>query len=147
MRGLLTRREPQVLEHRDLTLTQITDDLAGTIAGGLIGEQHLAVEQLGQSRSHGLERELRLHFALGAAEVGADDESGAAIHAVLDRGQNRVDARVVGDLAVGGERHVDVNAQEYPLALDGQAVDGLNGHGVPYSFAATNLARSTMRWE
>ena len=94
------RVEAQVLEHRDLAVAQIGDDLARAVADGLVGERDVGVEQLGEPRRDRLERELRLGLAVGTAEVRAEHDARAAIDQVLQRRQRRADARVVGDFAV-----------------------------------------------
>ena len=91
--ALLARVEAQVLEQLD--------------AGGELG-------QAGAYRVHGV---LRVGRALGPAEVAGRDDAGAALLQPLQRRQGGADAEVVGDLAAG-ERHVEVGADEDPLAVE-----------------------------
>ena len=72
----------------------------------------------------GLEAHLRVRLALGAAEVGGEDEAGALFEGVLDGGQRGVDALVGGDfLAAGGERDVEIDAHEDAFALQIEIAD------------------------
>ena len=48
--------EAQILQKRDLSLAEIADHLAHAIADWLIGEDDLAIEELGHVSGHRLER-------------------------------------------------------------------------------------------
>jgi hypothetical protein len=64
---------------------------------------------------------------------GEDDLGLAALEGVFDGGQRGHDARVVGDfLAVFGERHVEVDADEDALVGQIDVADGELGHGASF---------------
>ena len=69
---------------------------------------------------------LGVGVVFGLAEMGADDQRGAVVQQVLDRGQSGADALVVGDL-VGRlvQRHVEVHAQQHFLAGKAHVADAL----------------------
>ena len=147
--GFLARIPAQVLEHRDLTIAQVGDDLPRAVAYRLVGERDIDREQLGELRGDRFERELRLDLPVGAPEVRTEHDARAALDQVLERRQRRADARVVGDL-LGAllERHVVVDAHEHALALDRELFDGLDAaRQRHYRRSATNAARSSRRCE
>ena len=101
----------------------------------------LVGQQRQQALADGLDPEGRVH-ALGAAEVRADPDAGdAAPEQVLERGERRADARVVGDAAVL-ERDVQVGADERDLPLDVRLP-----HGARPVVQSTFPIRSTRRHE
>ena len=70
-----------------------------------------------------------------------------ALRSSVDRRDRGPDARVVGDLAVG-QRDVEVDADEDPLAGDVRVADGElvhRGQAVTGRRAATNAIRSATR--
>ena len=70
-----------------------------------------------------------------------EDDARALRDELLDGGQRRADARVVGDGAVL-HRHVEVDAHEHALAARVQLVDGFDlGHGALLSKRETSLPR------
>ncbi|MNN58444.1 hypothetical protein D3C81_1734920 [compost metagenome] len=76
-------------------------------------------QQLGQARGDRRQRVFRLELAFGrAAQVGGDHHRGAGGEAGLDRGHRGADAGVLGDMAGVVLRHVQVGADEDPLAGD-----------------------------
>ena len=53
------------------------------------------------------------------------------IEDVLDSGHSRADAPVVGDVAGGVLRHIEIHANQHPFAAQiGQVRDGLFRHGI-----------------
>ena len=71
--------------------------------------------------------------ALGAAEVAHEDDLGALVLEVLDRGDRGADAGVVRDDAIL-QGDVEVHAHEDALARDVGVADGLLGEGHAHSF-------------
>jgi hypothetical protein len=101
--ALLLGVEAQVLEEHDAAVGGAVDGLLGGLADAVVGERDfLAVEQLLELGDDGLERVLGVGLAVGAAEVGhQDDGFGAIVDGVLDGGDGAGDTLVVGDLGVG----------------------------------------------
>ena len=62
-------------------------------------------------------------FPFGRADVGADDDPRSLIQKIVDGGQGRPDAGVVDDVSLVIERHVEIDAQENPLARDVDVLD------------------------
>ena len=108
-----------VLGHDDGSAQQLTEALG-----------HGSQGQLLQGLLPGLLRSLLALFRLllgvglkgggGLAQVRAGDHGSVLVQQVLDGGQSRADALVVGDdaAAVLGQGHVEVTAQQDLLALD-----------------------------
>ncbi len=113
----LTGVEAQVLEHGDLAGLKAVHGVVGGGADGVLGEGHRGVQELTEALGGGQQGEDRVRGALGAAQVGGDEDLGAGVREGLDGGQYGPDAAVVGDDPVG-QRHVQVGADEDPLAVD-----------------------------
>lgn len=122
--GGLARVEAQVLDDGDLTVAQARDRRPRGLADRVGRERHGGAEEFTESGGGGGERERRVRRALGTAQVRGDDHLGAGLREGLDGGQHGADPAVVGDccgaggLAAGCERHVEVGADEDPLACD-----------------------------
>ncbi|CAM5661276.1 hypothetical protein SGRIM119S_07122 [Streptomyces griseorubiginosus] len=114
--GGLARVEAQVLDHGDLAGLEAVHGIVRGGADGVLGEGHGGAQEFAEPLGGGKQREGRVRRALGAAEVRGHDHLGARVHEGLDGGQDGTDAAVVGDEAVG-ERHVEVGADEDPLAV------------------------------
>jgi hypothetical protein len=124
----LTGVEAEVLQDGDLALAQAVDDGPGGLADGVRGERHLAAQQLTQPLRGGRQGVGRVRGALGAAQVGGDDDLGAVLGELGDRRLDGADPAVVGD-GRAVERHVEVGADEDPLARHpfcGEIVDRLH---------------------
>ena len=121
---LLLGVEAQVFEQGHVTGTEGLGDLHGGHADAVFGEGDGLAEQLGETLADGREAELGVALALRAAEVGADEDGGAARDEVLDRRQGLANAGVVGNGAIL-EGHVEVGAQEDALSADIDVTHGL----------------------
>jgi len=101
--ALLFGVEAQVLEEHNAAVGGFVDGLLGSFADAVIGEGDLlAAEELLELGNNGLEGVLGVDLAVGAAEVGhQDDGFGAILDSVLDGGEGAGDTLVVGDLGVG----------------------------------------------
>ena len=55
--------------------------------------------------------------------MGADDDPRALVQEIVDGGQGRPDAGVVGNVSLVIERHVEIDAQENPFACDVDILD------------------------
>ena len=133
---LLAGVEAQVLQHRHLPVAQVGHHLARPVAHRLVGEDDVAAEQGGEARGGRLQRVRRVGIAVGTAQVRGEDHPRVVIDEVGDGGHRGGDARVVGHAARGGERHVEVDAHEHPLALHGQVGDGADPREIEPAAAA-----------
>ena len=122
--GGLTGIETDVLEQGDLALTQGGDGLGGRRANDVGGQRDLHTGKLSEALGDGGQREGGIDLALGAAEVGHDDDLGTGVGEGLEGRQRRADTAVVGDDAVL-ERNVEVGADEDALAA--QVAQGGDG--------------------
>src|SRR5439155_18785238 len=57
----------------------------------------------------------RVRFAVGAAQVGAQDDLGPLIHGAVDGGQRGADPGIVGDLMIVVERDIEVSPDDDAL--------------------------------
>ena len=104
----------------------------GVGADAAVGFGHGHAEQRAEAGGHGGEAHGLIHLALGPAEVGRQDHLGALGGEVVDGGQGRLDAGVVGDRTGVIEGHVEVDPHQHPLATEligGQAGQGALCHG------------------
>ena len=131
---LLALVKADVLEDEDLAVLKRVHGGLGLLAVGVVDELHVIAGKLGELVGGGLQGELRLGaVALGAAEVAHEDDLGALVLEVLDRGDGGADAGVVRDDAVL-QGDVEVHAHEDALARDVGVADGLLGEGHAHSF-------------
>ena len=121
--GLLLGVEAQVLEERHLARGEGSGDVLGGTADAVLGEGDVLPKKLGQSLSDGREAEIGAALAPGATEVGTDEHGRAVLGQVADGGERLADAGVVGDGA-SIKGHVEVGAQEDPLAIDADVAHG-----------------------
>ena len=110
---------------------QLLDVLLGLFEGGGGGSFLLFG---GQGFDLGLfllvQLQLLIENIVGLAHMGAQDDSRAFVHQILDGGQRAEDAVFVGDLGAGFLVHgnVEVHAHEDFLTLDVYVFDGLLAH-------------------
>ena len=127
--------EADVLQQNDVAGLHRVDALLGVLADDVLGQDDLLIELLAQALRNGGQGILHVEFALGTAQVRAEDDGRIVVQEVLDGGQRRHDAGVVGDLrAVQGD--VEVAAHEYALAGYIDIFDGLLVHNNTHSLSA-----------
>ena len=127
--------EADVLQQNDVARLHRVDALLGVLADDVLGQDDLLIELLAQALRNGGQGILHVEFALGTAQVRAEDDGRIVVQEVLDGGQRRHDAGVVGDLrAVQGD--VEVAAHEYALAGYIDIFDGLLVHNNTHSLSA-----------
>lgn len=108
--ALLLGVEAQVLKENDLTTGGLVDSLLDLLADAVFREDDALAEQLLELGNDGLQAVLGVLLAVGAAEVGHEDNRlGAILDGVLDGGQGTDDTLVVRDVLVGIERDVEVD--------------------------------------
>ena len=131
--------EAEVFEKEGLAGFELGGELGGEFADAVGGEGYVfrrsedVVEELAEAVDDGAERERRDGFALGTAEVGAEDDLGFVTDGVLDGGDGFADAGVVEDVGgagggVGGEGDVEVDTDEDALVSQVEVADGKLGH-------------------
>jgi hypothetical protein len=122
--------EADVLQQGHAAVLHGVDHLGGGRADAVAGEGHLLLQQLAQRLGDEGQAHLRHDLALGAVEVGQQDDLGALCRQVVDGRQGRAQAGVVGDLAAV-DRHVEVHPDQGALAGEIGGVEGAEGHGRP----------------
>jgi hypothetical protein len=128
--GLFLGVEAQVFEQQGLTRLEVGSELKGDGPDAvrrkghvLVGVKHM-VQQRTQARGDGPQAHRRDLLALGPAQVRGEDHLRLAPQGVLDGGNRLAKACVVGDGAVFGERHIEVDADEHTLASQVEIANG-----------------------
>ena len=122
--GLLFGMEAKVFEQKGLADFEVAGEFGGDAANAVGRECDVlvlvddVVEEFTEAVDDGAEAHRGDGLALGAAEVGAEDDAGLVAEGVLDGGDGLADAGVVEDLgAVLGKGNVEVDADEDALAV------------------------------
>ena len=89
--------EPDVLQHRDVTVGEAGDDLLGRLPHRVGREGDVAAQQLAEPLGDRSQAVALLRLALGPAQVRGHDDPGAGLGQRLDRRQARPDPALVGD--------------------------------------------------
>ena len=132
-------------------------------------KDHVLSEQPSQPLRDGRQAEFWIELALGAAEVRAENDFAAVVDHTVDGRKRGTDPGVVGDLQGIVEGHVEIGADDDPLAGQRHVVDRLlmqiHGRSLwvsveradescgkvrahrPLDFAARTLIRSRTRHE
>ncbi len=141
---LLPRLEAHVLEEQDVPGHHRGYGHRSRLAHAILRERDRPSEQPGQARRDRSQAHLRDPFPLRAAKVGDQDRLRAPLDRQADRGKRRLEPRVVRHVPGLVHRHVEVDADERPLAGQVQLVDRAdlhfgkppwpNGWGVPSEF-------------
>ena len=116
--GFFLGAETDVFQQHDLAGLDAVGHHLSDGADDVGGDGHLDVQELFQRGGNGLQAHLGIDLALGAAQMGAQDDGGIVLQQITDGGQSAADADIIGDLAVLIQRHVEIAAQE----------DFLSGH-------------------
>ena len=131
--------EADVLQQHDLAILEAGSQRLGGGADHVIGHLHLHAQHFAEALGDGLEGILHVKLALGAAQVGAQDHSGAVLHQVLDGGQRATQPVFVGDDLVFVHGHVKIAADKHSLAFDLNVLDGFLRHNVHSSVLVNSL--------
>ena len=120
--GVLEQQHVAVLHRRDRGLRYGADAIGG--------EPDRPAESSATRRGDRPQRIGRVGPALGAAEMGEQNDLAALVGDLADRRQHALDARCVADFAVF-HGNVEVDAQQDAFALDVGGVEGAewSGHG------------------
>ncbi len=105
------------------------------------GEIHRLAQEFLEPRGHRLEGVLVVRLAVRTTEMRHQDHLAALLQDVLDRGQRRLDARVVGHLPVL-QGDVEVHADEDALALQVEVADAELRHSPTLSASSTPSSSS-----
>src|SRR5579859_1766424 len=76
------------------------------------------IEQYAQALRHRLQAHGINDFSLWTAQVGHENDRGSLVKQILDSWQRCCDTRIIGNVLLRVERHVEVNAHENSLARD-----------------------------
>ena len=128
----LLARETGLLEQQDVAVGESFRAGQRVGADNVTGELHVAAEFLTEAGGHRCQRELRIRFALGAAQVRGHDDLRAGVAERLQRRHRGDDAARIGD-GVAIERDVQVGAHEHAPprnSLCEQVFEGLDAHRV-----------------
>jgi len=121
--ALLLDVEAEVLEENNTAVVGLVNKLLDLGADRVGGEGDALAEELLELGNDGLQRVLGVDLAVGASEVGHEDDGLCAmVDGVLDGGDGTDDALGVGDL-VTVEGDVEVDANEDALALEVDVLD------------------------
>lgn len=108
--ALLLGVEAQVLEQNNLATGGLVDGLLGLSTDTVISEGDALSEKLLEHGHDGLQAVLGVDLAIGAAEVGHEDNGlGAVVDGILDGGEGTDDTLGVGDVLLSVEGNVEVN--------------------------------------
>ncbi len=129
--GLFLVVEAGVLEQEDIPVLEHAGGLLGLFADTIVGEGDGAAEEVGEGGGDGPEGHGGLAFAFGPAEVGAEDEAGAAVDEELEGGEGFLDAGGVGNdhlpvFVLHGD--VIVDTDKHSLAAHIQVANGQFSH-------------------
>jgi hypothetical protein len=141
--------EAAVLEQQDIALAERLGRGPDLVADDTGRERDVGPQEPREPRGDRRHREAGV-VALGAAEMGDEDERSAALAQKLDCRQRRGDARVVGDAAVVVERDVEVDPDESPPRVRGRVANARLREASAQATAAgssTFSASSTQRFE
>ncbi len=122
---LLALVEPDILEDHDSARGQLGARCLRVRPDGIVGLLHGTADQLGESSSHRVqaERGVGSRVAGGSAQMADQDQAAAPFQNIIQRGQCRADAAIVGDLTRRGLRDVEVDADENFLTLNVQVAN------------------------
>ena len=114
---------------RDLAGLQSVDHRLGPRTDAVLREGDMtAAQRPGQGLDDRPQRKIRVGFAVGPAEMRDDHDACVLLGQFADGGGEPGNARLVGDAAVF-HRHVEIGADENPLALGIEVVEGQeSGH-------------------
>lgn len=102
--------EAQVLQEDNTAVVSLVDDALDLGADTVGRKGHRLAQQLLKLGNYWLQAVLGVGAAVGASQVGHQDNSlGAVVDGILDGGDGARNALVVGHLLVGVERDVEVN--------------------------------------
>ena len=95
--GRFARIESDVLDEQYVSVGEAIRPLACIGSDDVIGELYVLIQLGGKFLGDGAERELGVGFALGAAQVGGDNECCTGVEESLERRDGRGDTAGVGD--------------------------------------------------
>ena len=103
----------QVLQQDNFAVSDGGNRLIRALPNDIFREGYLGIQQHLQTLCHGSQRKFRLEFALGPAQMRAEDNLCLVIQKILDGGQRSLDAGFVGNLALVVQRHVKIYPNQY----------------------------------
>ena len=131
--GLLARLEANVLEHPDVAVAERLDHAVRAVTDDVRGKAHVGAEQAAQAGRDLAEPRGVIDPSLRPPEVSDHDHASVPGSERLDGRDRLADPAVIADDAVA-HRHVQVLAEQDPLAVHVDVVDGRfrqRSHGSP----------------
>lgn len=108
--ALLLSVETQVLKQNDLAIGSLVHGLLSLGANAVLSEGDALAEKLLKHGNNGLQAVLGVDLAIGAAEVGHEDNGlSTVVDSILDGGQSTDDTLGVGNVLVLIEGDIEVN--------------------------------------
>ena len=135
--------ETGILEHQDFARLESFRYLLDFRTDAIRCHLDRDAEVSGQDLGGSLQAKLRVEAVLWAAEMTHQGQRRALFEYILDGGEGRFDALVVGDLAVC-HRDVEVHAHEHTLALQVNVFHGFFVHNSPKNLAKVWNLRKVM---
>ena len=89
-----------VLQHHNLAGLDFGAQTVGVWADHILSQRNRELEQLGKALGHRGQRILGVYLALGPAQVGYNDDGGAAGDQIPQRGQSALDAPLICQMTV-----------------------------------------------
>ena len=124
---LLARIEADVFQKQDVSRLLGFDQGFDFRSNDIRSERHLAAEIFLELLGDRLQAELGDFLPFGSPKMGHDDQARTVVKQIVDGGKSRLDAGVVRHgLAV--ERHIEIDADQNPLALAIAIPDGIQLH-------------------
>ena len=104
-------------------------------------------QYLRQARGRRLQAHFGIHFALGTPQVRRQNQTAAAFQNVLNRGQRRLDAGIVGDFSGLVEGHIEIDAHEDAFAFYIEVTNRKFWHGYDLRMNVIQRAQRTRKAE
>ena len=121
---LLAEMEPEVLQQEHVTRLHPVHQHLGLRADAVLREEDFFAQQALEAARDRRQTQARVHFPVGAPQVGAQDHPRAFVHRVVDGREGASDAGIVRDMAALIQRHVEVRADDDALSPERQVLDG-----------------------
>src|SRR6188508_1943867 len=137
----------KIFEEHDVAGLHFGDEAFYIRADAVGGKDDVFSEQPSEPLRDGRQTEFWIERALRASEVGADNGFSAVVDHTVDCRKRGADPGIVGDLQRIVERHVEIGADNHPLARQRDVVDRLlmQIHGLSYGSAWSGLTNHAGR--
>ena len=117
--------ETDIFQHDDLTGLDSGAQAVGILPDHIVGQSHRHFQQLGQAVGHRLQGILGVILALGAPQMGYDDDSGTAGDQIAQGGQSPLNASFIGQMPILVNGGVEIAADQHFFAAHIDIAHGL----------------------